>query len=643
MFHDFDKTKYTLHNQYFWKNVQRQWKNKDILKKAFNYTGSEEEFKRMLFGNENEEGDGLHLLYYGYSWYKSISWNATLYEAIYKNGAANKEKNMHLASTKEQTRHMKEIDIDCRKMGKDNFFDYNTFFNDGGIYRWTVRHATGKELASDGRYDVRTAIRGVTEVYRYYHDVEPTAADAYATTDPEETPKPKTINKDDVKVGHIIAQSGSFYANCEDARDSQDEPVAMVVYLGSKNRVEKDQPWNGLAIALKDLRMGDGKYPRYVSFCEDASQKREKCNSGTSDNKALASFCNGWAVTQKLKDHCNAGHKHPVAEAVWNMDKVDGCSEWFIPAAGQWDLAMLGQGFGRYSAGGNWGLWGYHNEQGKWLFKQAGAEDSDIELEGYITCTETENGYKLWYFQGHLNMDGFDFFTRDKTEFFFLRPFIAFEYGNGGSVNPEEPWAPLPVQEVQAKSWLGEDGNFYKTVDHVRTATAKDPVAYVVYVGEEGSIEVDNKKYRGLAISVKEEDADIIGLTWNQLNDKAKQYTTNLTEKVRQEKGFSPWFAASKDYWQKAFEQGFGLQFEIIDGQLVSKERFTAVAWTYLNVANYWTATEDGDKAYYFSLSRDPNDNSLRDKVRFLLLDKTATAVNKEADKMAFRPMIAFR
>ena len=164
MFHDFDRNLADFHNQFFWTHVQNGWKDKDILKLALNFSGDDDDLREVL-------NDGLHLLYKGYSWWWKSSWNCSLYEAIYKNGERNSQKNMHQTTTHEQKRNMMELNLDCRKMGEDNWTNYATFFDTDGKFRWTVRHATGKELAADGRYDKKAAINGVTEVYRYYRDV----------------------------------------------------------------------------------------------------------------------------------------------------------------------------------------------------------------------------------------------------------------------------------------------------------------------------------------------------------------------------------------------------------------------------------------------------------------------------------------
>jgi hypothetical protein len=659
MFYDFDKTKYTLHNQYFWKNVQRKWREKEILKKAFNFSGSDEEFRELVVGDEKKNGNGLHLLYSGYSWLKSISWNASLYESIYNNGTANKQKNMHLNTTKEVTRNMREIDIDCRVMGRDSMVNYYSFFNDNAGYRWTVRHATGRELASDGRYNEKTAITGVDEVYRYYNDVLKTNK---LMDDPEVTPAPKTINKDNVEVGNIIAESGSFYRNCADAKENQDEPVAMVVYLGGTNRVEKGKDWNGLAIALKDVkdeRTGSAGVPYCGNEGTDAL-----CTTNIVSQEHLAKRCDGWAMTQRLKNHtCGANHKHEAAETAWNKDRIEGCSEWFIPSTGQWDLAMQGMGFDtckKYSES----KWGYETDGAEWPWETAGAPDAAFDFQHefkYLTCTEY-NGEYSEYTADNLNnatgkfyclqVDGNNLFFVKQIkniswfEYLRLRPFIAFKYSDGGTMDPEEPWAPLG--EPQAKSLLGEDGRFYATTDDAFAATGYSPVAYVAYYDANNNIEVDGHKYHGLAIGLNrgvKGQYDFDGLNWNQLNEKADVYVSRLKEDVRVAKGLSKWFAPTKDHWQMALEQGFECQFnedntvvEAKPGDAYAKIQgvFSGIHLSDSHFYNgfFWTATgADAEKAYYIRFNKG-------NSVRFATNDKTATEV--EGKKMRMRPMIAF-
>jgi hypothetical protein len=199
MFHDFSLERDSLHNQYFWKNVQEKWSEKRILQNALNFDGSKDDFRRMLGEHY------LRLLYNGYSWMTTFSWNCTLYEANFSCEPPVDDDdeahpyvlddeeyvglNMHQVFYREVTMNMKEMpDVDCRKMGKGNgsedyYNKYGAYFKEIGSgvadivsnYRWTVRHALGKELSTDGTYSVKRKINGVTDVYRYYKDVEPDA------------------------------------------------------------------------------------------------------------------------------------------------------------------------------------------------------------------------------------------------------------------------------------------------------------------------------------------------------------------------------------------------------------------------------------------------------------------------------------
>ena len=167
-FTDFKKANLDLHNQYFWQNVQDAWDRKQIAEQALNMPS----LGALI---DVIRSNGVRLLYNGYSWIFLTSWNCELSEAVYTNGKAEEELNMHHAVYNEDIeRNMKDIMFDVRTMGKDKD-NYNGFFNSDGKYRWVIRHATGKELASDKKYNVKQPINGMKEEYRYYHDMLPTS------------------------------------------------------------------------------------------------------------------------------------------------------------------------------------------------------------------------------------------------------------------------------------------------------------------------------------------------------------------------------------------------------------------------------------------------------------------------------------
>jgi hypothetical protein len=633
MFHDFDKTRYKLHNKYFWQNVRNKWKEARVLESALNYTLGENEFMDML------QNQGLHLLYYGYSWWFSTSWFCTLYDACYKNGAAINEKNMHQVSYKGIEKHMRELNLDCRVMGQTNLDKYNSFFGDN-IPRWVIRHATGKELSNDGQYNVKGAIHGVTTLYRYYQDVNPT--DDY-TLEPEETLAPTGINKDNVKVGDILAQNGCFYRNVGEAWAAGTEPKAVVVYLGGNKRVEKDSIWNGLAIALDDVKKNDGN--EGIAFSGEEIAKN-LCTSNAAVRQHIAGRCDGWSMTQHLKDKCNLNHSHPAAEAVGALQPIEGCSGWFIPSAGQWNLAMIGLGFGTLSKDPDSGLWKY--------LEQGHVADiyNLVSGKSYMTCTESyrasfnfnvdETDGWIYSFDYNTTLRYMQFVDVNKTRTDLrVRPFIAFKYGNGGVEKPEETWKPLAAPQV--KSWLGEDGQFYKDGADVYTSTGHTPVGYVAYYGNPGSIKVDTINYRGIIINTYPYPQEFMGITQYQQNGILEdQFKTRLPDDVRQQKGFSPWFIGTKEQWKMIFEQGFDLTFvdDAVQGEALGSKQNEIQEFYISNYVGsaalsgpYWTSTSDDEGGCYLEII------PFR-PIKFNTTDETDTKVGNY--EMRMLPMMAF-
>jgi len=639
MFHDFSPNKMGYHNMNFWTNVREQWRDHDILKKAFNFRSDEQVFKDML------EDDGLRLLYKGYSWWTTTSWNCTLYEAHFQNGTDLKEKNMHKVSYDKPNANMQGFAMDCRMMGDGDsirsFYDnYKQFFNDDNNYRWTVRHATGKELAARGYgYDQQSKIEGVDNVYRYYHNAYP--VEDLTEAGPEETSA--EVDRNHPRVGYIIGKNGHFYKSYDMAEIQGGGAKAMVVYLGGDERVEKDKDWNGLAIALKDLQDNE-------AFCE-AGMDKELCTTNAAIDKHMFIRLDGWAMTKKLKDHaCNPNHRHPAAEAVWNLEKPDGCSEWFIPSTGQWNLALKGQGFGGYTYIEETDQWVAPNT-GKWLWYRANVPEEDARLYYtgfYMTCTEKKaynnivdynNSVGLFYVFKYSIQEGPVFETKKKTNESNIRPFIAFKYGNGGNQDPQEIKGPLA--EPKAKSWLGNDGLFYEKSGDALNNTYILPVGYVAYYGAPGSVDVDGKKYRALVISISNEDFP--GLAWNHMNEYLEQYKTNLPDNVRQEKGFSSWFVGNKEHWQMALEQGFGLEFqndsvqEDVEGSKQSAmDKVFRDYYLRSSILSgpYWTATANNEgEACYIDLIEGHT-------IHFQFTDMFVSEIDGE--QMRIRPMMAF-
>jgi hypothetical protein len=288
--------------------------------------------------------------------------------------------------------------------------------------------------------------------------------------------------------------------------------------------------------------------------------------------------------------------------------------------------------------------------------KKGNADDVALkDNENYMSCTEySKKQYSVnefndvegrcYSFNYRDDYDKINFYYFTKTDDYLIRPFIAFKYGQGGRVNPEEPWTPLPAP--QAKSWMGEDGRFYKTSYDAYTNTGYLPVAYAAYYSADKTITVNGKDYHGLGIATYTQGREFEKVAWVDIEDKMKRYKTRLTDNVRQEKGFSAWFVPSKAHWQLALEQGFDCQF---DGNTVVEKvkgsKKTEISEFYDDsfmrysalFGPYWTATTtDNDQAYYIDLMTNHT-------IQFLPFDKKATQVSESSlSAFCLRPMIAF-
>ena len=176
IFNDFTVDSLHLHNKYFWKNVYDGWKEKGIAELAFNMN-SLEDLKTAV------NTEGLNLLYSGYSWLTTFSWNCELYNICYTNGTG-AEANFHKVKTETIKKNMKDLKFDCHKMG-NSLSNYNGFFGDNK-HRWVVRYAKGKQLMASGTFNKFEGIVGCTDVWNYNRKYGPTSN--LSNTPPKATP-----------------------------------------------------------------------------------------------------------------------------------------------------------------------------------------------------------------------------------------------------------------------------------------------------------------------------------------------------------------------------------------------------------------------------------------------------------------------
>ena len=226
MFNDFSPQNVQYHNMYFWKKVCLAWEEEDLFNLVLG-------IPKETLDNDKE----WHMLYSGYSWWFTTSWECTLYEATFKNGPE-KKANMHDVTYSKPTKDMHNITLDAKDGRKTGTVSGDFFGNDGKL-RWYVRYKKGSELGG-GMYNVKLKIDNCTDIYAYnihYHypslnegPEKTTKDDVDAILDEQNIPEGQyliKVTKED--LGKIVGQDGKIYNSIQDAEKAKTKAVAMIV------------------------------------------------------------------------------------------------------------------------------------------------------------------------------------------------------------------------------------------------------------------------------------------------------------------------------------------------------------------------------------------------------------------------------
>jgi hypothetical protein len=273
MFNDFNTNKIQYHNTNFWQLVCTAWENQGLFEQVLGVT------KETL--DKNKE---WHMLYSGYSWWFTTSWNCSLYEATFKNGK-DKKANMHDATYASPTKDMHDIILDAKSGDKVGTVGGPFFDNDNKL-RWYARYKKGSELGG-GAYNVKNFISGCTDVYvfnRYYYQDTPNGFYDLSTGPEaisEEFAHPKSKSLSDVQNDDrlkFVGQDGRIYDSKVDALKAGTKAVAMIVDTRNTDYTFEgepgsmyDQKWyetnkgcikKGIAIALEDGNLSGETYEK---------------------------------------------------------------------------------------------------------------------------------------------------------------------------------------------------------------------------------------------------------------------------------------------------------------------------------------------------------------------------------------------
>ncbi|MCR5199462.1 MAG: hypothetical protein K6D55_11895 [Prevotella sp.] len=563
--------------------------------------------------------------------------------------------------------------------GEKRFLDRFGPDNDGQkVGRWVVRYSTGDKLMTDGKYDYYGPIKSrtgfVKDVYRYnakeHLDAGP-QWEARTETDIQEDINSQAKPLEKAVVGCLIGEDGLFYRDKETTDKAGVKPVALVVHIGTEQRVENGKPWNALAIALTDLNVNgttqfkwqDAQVDSAVVMCTTVTTAFRAGAGAVRPGAEFPNFLDGWAMTQRLKAHsCGHDHHHPAAEAIGALKPVPGCSEWFIPSTGQWILALQGLGF-RWenvytSMFGGYYSWEFTVQDNE-LWKKAGVETVIPAKSVWMTTQSGENAF--FSHEGNTTSIGRD----TKNVLKPVRPLLAFQMGNSATQD-----AVLPTQPIQPRvgAVLADNGYFYNTMADVQEVHTK-PEAMVAYMGGSHRV-VKGESYNGLAILVKNDGTTFEdrkgpwcssavheGLTCSSVAATYDQYEgcidgLEMTNKIGRDghshtavswarntntsisRGpFSDSFLPSVGHWIMAMK-GMGYTWGNANGPY----EFTGNGkwlWDEAGLADqalkdgaaYWTTTEMGDKDH---------------KVITFTVGAKSMTQHKKTEELYYRPFIAF-
>ena len=243
IFNDFHSSNLKYHNDYFWRNVQNQWRGRDIVKMLFgiSYEEMEAAVKQPIAGDP--AGRGLHFLYKGHSWWTKTSNKPQLWEAHYTNdGTKDTQRNMHKMTP---NKPCSQVVTPNNKTEGDKNYPMNVynltlqkpylkeprFFGDDAP-RWIIRYATGEELAENGKWNPQLAMMGFdgeNEVYRYYRDV----VEKNLTEAPEETTTVDVVINDKAKQNRTNFNGHGHYRVGDVLRDQDGKRWIVVKPAGT--------------------------------------------------------------------------------------------------------------------------------------------------------------------------------------------------------------------------------------------------------------------------------------------------------------------------------------------------------------------------------------------------------------------------
>ena len=427
-------------NRYFWERVAAAWSglnnNAGVDDTAWSGLMGIDLFKE-IFDEDMQtvgnmlNGDGLKLLYHGYSWQTWRTNYLSLYVSSITEGEGEEANARHLTWKEIQKNVINpKIEVDCLyQLRNGKKWLCPDFFGDD-YPRYIFRFATSSELSgvkNMSAFESMNKLNNIRDVYVYTSAHKITVGAKQKMDDNilgsnSYRDNNNPISESEVSGGPWIAASGDICASLEQC-NMRGGAVAYIVKLFGDTRVEKGKNYNGLAIALKPT----------ASMAWAAAGGACKGLTTYGDYEKVLDDYSGIANTDVLSaGTCGTNHYHAAAAACreYNVkvSKRGGAiSDWFLGSAGQWFevfAAMGGREFDDVISG----------------VKDATLESSGYgylfdksKVEYYWTSTPCSDG-KAWAIFPDKSLKTSSF---SKTAAYPCLPFLAFKYGNGGTKDPD--------------------------------------------------------------------------------------------------------------------------------------------------------------------------------------------------------------
>ena len=225
----------------------------------------------------------------------------------------------------------------------------------------------------------------------------------------------------DEYVGKVLGSDGKMYKTVEAAEHAGVTASGIIAYWGVAGSVEESSSsYRGLAISVSNVAGS-------TAWCHNSCGVQTTACSSLSDALSKKDGLSCTALLGSPEARNSNGHYHDAAAAAYDyndiMARPEGSSRWFLPAMGQWNLALKGltgsstdlteEGISDYS---------YYNNSAKII----AAGGTRLSWSFYRSTTEHDGTY-AWFvdFDGSVGKASYQW-SKGHPNNMYIRAFFAF-------------------------------------------------------------------------------------------------------------------------------------------------------------------------------------------------------------------------